>query len=81
VPGILCKAVTETSSYTPNIGTAWNDLGLEQQAAVVDQWFGRHAGPKKEKTLEDLASNLRSSAATQDPRFFYIANHIRLGLN
>ena len=79
VPGILCKAAFETSSYTPSVGTAWNDLGLEQQAATVDQWFHRHAGDWQ--TLPELTLNLQSPAATQDPSFAYIANHIRLGLN
>ncbi len=79
VPGVLCKAAFETSSYTPSLGTAWKDLGLEQQATTVDQWFGRHAG--NWQTLAEVTSNLQSPAATQDPSFAYIANHIRLGLN
>lgn len=79
VPGVLCKAAFETSSYTPAIGTAWSDLGLEQQAATVDQWFHRHAGDWQ--TLDGLRSNLQSPDATKDSSFGYIVDHIRLGLN
>jgi len=79
VPGIVCRAAFGPRSYTPSLGTPWGELGLEQQATTVDQWFGRHAGTWR--TLDELAAHLRSPAAVQDPAFPYIANHIRLGLN
>ena len=79
VPGILCKAAFSTGSYTPTVGKAWSDLGLEQQAAVIDQWFGDYAGMWN--TIEDVINNLARQEAIHDPRFFYIANHIRFGQN
>lgn len=78
VPGMMCKAAFETSSYTPSLGTAWTDLGLEQQAASIDQWFNRHANGWT--TFDDVALRLQSPAATADPAFAYVSNHIRLGV-
>ena len=80
VPGLLCRLALETSSYdfTPQ-GQAWSDFGLEQQAAVVDQWFRNNAEPWN--TVEDLTKNLSNAKAMSDPLFVYIANNIRLGQN
>jgi hypothetical protein len=80
IPGVLCKAVFETGSY--NFGPAgrpWSDFGLEQQAAIVDKWFGKYAGSWN--TTEDVIANLSLQQAMQDPYFGYIANNIRLGQN
>ena len=80
IPGVLCKAVFETGSY--NFGPAgqpWSDFGLEQQAAIVDTWFGKYAGSWN--TTEDVIANLSLQQAMQDPYFGYIANNIRLGQN
>jgi hypothetical protein len=80
VPGMLCRRLLGPHTYTPSIGTAWSDLGLEQQAATVDQWFGTYA-TKDWSSMDDLARRLGFAVATQDPRFQYIVNHVRLGLN
>jgi hypothetical protein len=82
-PGTICKAVFGNHSYTPNVGEQWSDMGLEQQAAVVDQWFGEYA--KEWTTIEDLIAKLNDQTnpknAISDPRFGYINNNIRLGQN
>jgi hypothetical protein len=80
IPGLLCKAKLETGSYVPGpAGQPWSDFGLEQQAAIVDKWFGAHA--KEWNEIEDLITKLDSEAAIRDPYFGYIANNIRLGQN
>jgi len=78
VPGILCKALLQTSSYSfGSAGPPWGDFGLEQQAAIVDTWFGKYAVGWS--TLEDLVAKLADQKALQDPYFQYIGNNIRLG--
>lgn len=80
IPGVLCKAVLETGSYDYGpAGQAWSEFGLEQQAAIVDHWFGKYAGMWN--TTEDVIANLATQDAIQDPYFGYIANNIRLGQN
>ena len=78
-PGLICDRETKTSSYTPDPALAWGDLGLEQQAATVDEWFGAYAGGAA--TVADLAKNLGSTDAISDGSFHYIADHVRLGLS
>jgi hypothetical protein len=46
---------------------SWSSFHLEEQATIVNDWFGEN--------LPDLDS----VAALNDPRFFYISQHIRLG--
>jgi hypothetical protein len=80
IPGVLCKAVVQTGSYDYGpAGQAWSDFGLEQQAAMVDHWFGNYAGTWH--TTEDVIANLATQNAIRDPYFGYIANNIRLGQN
>jgi hypothetical protein len=79
IPGIICKAQTRTSSYTPSVGEEWGPMGLEQQAAIVDGWFGTYA--KDWTTIEDVVRKLGDQPAVRDPRFVYIENNIRLGQN
>jgi hypothetical protein len=80
IPGVLCKAVLETGSYDYGpAGQAWSDFGLEQQAAIVDHWFGKYAGMWN--TIEDVIANLATQDAIHDSYFGYIANNIRLGQN
>ncbi len=83
IPGTICKAVFGNHSYTPNVGEKWSDMGLEQQAAIVDQWFGEYA--KDWNTIEDLIAKLNDQKnaknAISDPRFGYIENNIRSGQN
>jgi hypothetical protein len=78
IPGILCRKVTQTSSYDYGpAGTAWSDFGLEQQGAIVDHWFGTYAWQWKDMT--DLTAKLGGKGAVTDPYFGYIANNIRMG--
>lgn len=80
IPGVLCKAVLETGSYDYGLpDQAWSEFGLEQQAAIVDHWFGKYAGMWN--TTEDAIANLATQDAIHDPYFGYIANNIRLGQN
>jgi hypothetical protein len=79
VPGLICDRLFKSNAYTLEVGSDWAGMGLEQQAKIVDDWFKRLA--KDWKDVDDLANRLRSQVAIQDPSFFYIANHIRLGLN
>ena len=79
IPGMLCKTVFETGSYDYVAGQAWSDFGLEQQAAIVDRWFGTYANGWD--TIEDVIKNLATKAAIDNPSFGYIANNIRLGQN
>jgi hypothetical protein len=81
VPGLVCRMVTGGSSYTPGPATGdWhNDFGLEQQAAVVDHWFGKYGFGWTD--LADLKVKLGSQMAQNDPYFHYIEQNIRLGLD
>jgi hypothetical protein len=80
IPGVLCKAVLETGSYDYGpADQAWSEFGLEQQAAIVDHWFGKYAGMWN--TTEEVIANLATQAAIHDPYFGYIANNIQLGQN
>jgi hypothetical protein len=78
IPGILCRKVTQTNSYDYGIAEgSWSNFGLEQQGAIVDQWFGRHAWGWT--NLPDVVAKLAAKEAVTDPYFGYIANNIRLG--
>jgi hypothetical protein len=78
IPGVLCKAAFETSSYVPGPpGQPWSDFGLEQQGAIVDTWFRNAAWGWT--SHDDLVAKLASKSATTDPYFRYISENIRLG--
>ncbi len=72
VPGLMCKSLTNRN-YTYDKGqvkarAAWSGFGLEEQASIVNDWFG-----------ENLKPGLETPQALNDERFFYVAQHIRLG--
>jgi hypothetical protein len=46
----------------------WDDFGDEQQAHLVDDWFGY------------FAPNLASTAATADPAYHFVRDNIRAGI-
>lgn len=81
VPGLACRRVTGGASYSPGPadGDWGSDFGLEQQARVVDRWFGIHG--KGWVNTVDLAKKLAMPEAIKDDYFHYIANNIRLGQN
>jgi hypothetical protein len=81
VPGLVCKEVTGGASYVPGPSDGkWpDDFGLEQQAAVVDRWFGMYAYGWTD--VADMKNKLNSQAALKDPYFHYIANNIRLAVD
>ena len=81
VPGLLCRRVSGGASYTPGPpdGNWGSDFGLEQQAAVVDRWFGIYG--QGWTSIANLRAKLATQNAMKDPYFHYIANNIRLGQN
>ena len=80
IPGLACKELFQTSTYTVGqLGKPWSDYGIEQQAALVDQWFGVAASGWTDVT--DLARKLTEKPATNNMSFPYIQNNIRLGQN
>jgi hypothetical protein len=84
IPGLICKGASQTGSYQfgsqfSSVGKAWDDFGLEQQASIVDSWFGNYA--RGWSSIEDVIAKLATPAAIHDAYFGFIANHIRLGQN
>ena len=79
VPGLVCQRLGRTGTYTTDLSLPWNALGLEQQAASVDAWFGLYSGGATDAAA--LRSNLASAAATSDDAYPYIADHLRLGVD
>jgi len=81
VPGLVCRAVTGGNSYMrgPPDGDWHNDFGLEQQAAVVDHWFGQYGFGWTDPA--DLKAKLNSPAALNDLYFHFIEQNIRLALD
>jgi hypothetical protein len=80
-PGLICRSVTGGSSYTPGPpdGNWHSDFGLEQQAAVVDRWFGYYGFGWTDPA--DLKDKLNSQSARTDPYFHYIEQNIRLAVD
>ena len=79
--GVLCDFVTkrraavDADAYhygTPD--TKFDDFGLEQQAHIVDDWYGGSRTAAFGHT-----SNMNDPEDFQDPFFHYIANNIWLG--
>jgi len=84
VPGYVCRGA-QKSDYNPlPAGSPWGDFDLEQQAATVDQWFGRHAINHLSRdawlTVTDLKDDLEDQAALNDAYFPYIDGKVRLRL-
>lgn len=80
--------------YDPGVelNEDWDSFGIEEQGAIVDEWFARHyQGPghwrvdARGRPLPTLTADeefgLASPAAVEDQAFPYITNHIRLGNN
>lgn len=71
-PGLLCKSLTNRNySYDKaqvSARAAWSDFGLEEQASIVNDWYG-----------DNIAAGLESPTALNDERFFYISQNVRLG--
>lgn len=78
--GVICKYVSQTRTYVvESAGKAWQDYGVEQQAAIVDHWYATYA--RDWVTPADVAARLSANDAITDPYFRFIANNIRLGQN
>jgi len=83
VPGMICNA-PGTYDYHSGNGEAhrldeigwsrltWeNDFTREQQAHIVDDWYGAFC--KSFTSLEQLAANLNTADALKDPAFLFIS--------
>jgi hypothetical protein len=81
LPGFVCQGIVNQANFTVGqdvyqygpSGQPWSAFNLEQQGAIVDQWFG---GDRPE------ALGRPASRAAMDPNdayFGYIASNIRLG--
>lgn len=64
----------------------WDDFNNEQQAHIVDDWYGAYVvqdPPKSKNYLKDGAgvpiTDLDGQAATRDPAFHFITQNIRTG--
>jgi hypothetical protein len=81
LPGFVCQGVVNQANYIvgQNVyeygppGPPWSAFNLEQQGAIVDQWFGG----KRPAALGLPAPS--TAMDPNDPYFGYIANNIRQG--
>lgn len=72
LPGLLCKALTSANykydEEKVREHASWSkSFDLEGQAAIIDRWFG------------DNRDELDKFKGINDPRFFYVSQHIRTG--
>ncbi|OUJ74263.1 hypothetical protein [Hymenobacter crusticola] len=71
-PGLLCEALLNRNYHYDKARVSarapWSDFGPEEQASIVNEWFGANNN-----------SNLESPQALNDERFFYVAQNIRVG--
>ena len=82
IPGMLCNA---PGTYSYHAGDSesqrldniqwsklsWeNDFTREQQAHIVDDWYGAFCG--NFTTLDELKNNLNSQGALADPAFLFV---------
>jgi hypothetical protein len=82
VPGMVCNTPgtydyhsgnNESDRLTDKQWTqrTWtDDFTREQQAHIVDDWYGAHCGSFNR--LQELADNLNSPEALQDPAFLFV---------
>lgn len=79
VPGLVCNAAVDAANkqvsgnvyqYGPP-GPAWSSFGVEQQGAIVDQWFAGISTP---------VVPYRKPHDSGDPYFIYIRDNIRKGV-
>ena len=78
LPGLVCEGVViqannqvgESVYRYPAPGGVWSSFNLEQQGAIVDQWFGG---------VRTAVVPQRSAMNPADPYFPYIRDNIRTG--
>jgi hypothetical protein len=81
LPGFVCQGVVNQANFIigQNVyeygppGAPWSAFNLEQQGAIVDQWFG---GDRREAPGHPAS---HAAMDPNDPYFGYIANNIRQG--
>lgn len=68
---LACKALTDNNydfgSERVDRRIPFREFGSEEQAAIVDSWFG------------EFVDRLEDAEALRDPKFFYIEHNIRAG--
>lgn len=74
LPGLICQGALGKKDYDyGSPGPVWSSFGLEQQGAIVDQWFGGN---------RDSTNHVPGTGVQMDVNdlyFGYISNNIRLG--
>ena len=62
---------------------AWDSFNIEQQAHIVNDWYGAHVrstGPNSWAVLNGVpVTDLDTQAARTDPAYPFVRDHIRLG--
>ena len=90
VPGLICQAVVNQTKYTLGTNvyaygpptTPWDSFNLEEQGAVVDQWFGGVPHEWAPTRTGSYTTNEDPSSPTfgvSDAYYPYIQNNIRAG--
>lgn len=84
-PVLICSAITnqitkdnQTYKRPADSSKPWNDLNPESQGSIVDKWFAEYS--KDWANIEDLDEKLRSTDATTDRYYHYIAKNIRMAI-
>lgn len=78
LPGLVCEGIVNQANNTVGgsvyvygpPGPEWSEFNLEQQGAIVDQWFAGILTP---------VVPIRSPMSAADPYFRYISDNIRAG--
>jgi hypothetical protein len=84
LPGLICKLSKNYDYHTGDseasrlldptwFSRPWAQFNLEQQAHIIDDWYGAY--------LADLNGDLNSVKALNDPAFRFIRDHIRAKRN
>lgn len=78
LPGTVCRGIVNQTNNTVGgsvyvygpPGPLWSDFNLEQQGAIVDQWFGG---------IATAVVPRRTAMDPNDPYFVYIRDNVRTG--
>lgn len=81
VPGMLCSGIINQVDYTfgddvykyGGAGPGWSVFNLEQQGAIVDQWF---AGSGNQAGYPPMDKTVLPSGACENPYYVYIRDNI-----
>lgn len=73
----IIEGVTSSNYHPKPANQPWRDNNIEQQATIVNEWFGNHAEGWVDQA--DLGRRLEVAEAVRDPYFRFIKDNIRLG--